>query len=109
MRYLGQKDQVAMLNGSLEWVGTIVATTTKNNADTAVPFTLLANRSYLLQPDTAGYVATVSSASGTVTAANGLLLEAGEKYRVTMLEGVTSHIAALAVSGTCNVKVFLLK
>lgn len=108
MRYLGSKDQVAILNGSPNWVGTVVATTTKNNSDTAVPFTLEANKSYLLQPDTACYVKAGAASTQTVTTANGLLLEAYEKYVITLLNSET-YIAALAVSGTSNVKVFELR
>lgn len=111
MRYLSSKDQVAILNGSpsLADGGTITATTTKNNSDTAVPFTMLANRAYLLQPDLAVYVKSGTTSGTTVTAANGLLIEAFEKYVITLLDTET-FLAALSVSGaSANLKVMLLR
>lgn len=93
------------------WKGTIVATTTKNNADTAAPFSLNYGARYMVQCDAAAYVRAVTSATGTVTTSNGVKVAADEKYDIDMLlDGGLEQkwIAAVSVSGTANCKVFLV-
>lgn len=109
-RLAGPQLEVA-LAGSPNHIGTIVATTTKNNHDTATAFSntgdALTGKVLLLQPDAACYVKTGATNGQTVTTANGVLLEANEKFPLSMPSG-HGFIAALAVSGTANVKVFEL-
>jgi hypothetical protein len=100
------------LNGTPVYLGTIVSTTTKNNHDTASAFNntgvALKNMTLLVQSDAAAYIRAGTANSVTVTSANGLLLEANEKY-VLKMTGDYSFLAALSVSGsTANIKVFQL-
>ena len=110
-RLLPTDQYLKALNGTPVLLGTIVATTTKNNDDTATPFNntgdALKGKTVVLQSDTACYVKAGTVDTVTVTAATGLLLEANEKY-VLSLGSNYGWIAALAVSGTSNVKVFEL-
>lgn len=107
-RPLDGPSQLEALNGSPQFLGVIVATTTKNNADTAVPFTIPGGAVILIQSDTACYVRAATAATGTVTTANGVLIAANEKFTVC-LHPEESWVAALAVAGTSNVKVFQLR
>jgi hypothetical protein len=104
-------DSVTLLNGSPSYLGTIVATTTKNNHDTATPFVntgdALAGLTLLVQSDVACYVLAGTANTATVTTGNGVKLEANEKYVITMSDR-QGWLAALAVSGTANVKVWQL-
>lgn len=94
------------------WKGTIVsAGATTNNATTAAPFALLYGARYMVQCDAAVYVRAVTSATGTVTAANGAKVALDEKYDIDMLLDGTAEqkwIAMIPVSGAANCKVFLL-
>jgi hypothetical protein len=93
---------------SLRYLGTIVATTTKNNSDTASPFTIPAAAKIAVQPDAACYVkvGTESSVTATSTAAkveaNAIYYEATPSTH----HGSGAYVAALSVSGTANVKVY---
>jgi hypothetical protein len=107
-RPLDQEQQLPALNGSPQFLGVVVATTTKNNADTAVPFTIPTGAVLLLQPDTACYLKAATASTGTVTTANGVLLAANEKFTV-MLATDEAWVACLAVSGTTNLKVWQLR
>lgn len=104
-------EAVTVLNGSHAFLGTIVATTTKNNHDTASAFNntgqALKGMTLLLQSDTACYVLAGETNTAAVTTTNGLKLEANEKYVLTMTRD-QGWLAALAVSGTSNVKVWRL-
>lgn len=95
--------------GTPVYLGTIVATTTKNNHDTAAPFSntgdAMKGFSVIVQCDTAAYIRSGTANTVTVTAANGLLVAANEKLYLA-LEETYGWIAALAVSGTSNCKVF---
>jgi hypothetical protein len=97
--------------GPANWLGTIVATTTKNNHDTATPFNDtgdgLGGKLLLLQPDAACYVKFGTTNATTVTSSNGLKLAADQFYYVNVPSNY-GWVAALAVSGTANVKVFEL-
>lgn len=101
------------LYGSPQHLGTIIATTTKNNHDTAVPFNntgdALKGKLLMLQGDAAFHYRAVTTNAGTVTTGTsgtaGPKAEANEKVyiRVRSNEG---WVACLAVSGTANVQVF---
>lgn len=90
------------------YLGVIVATTTKNNADTAAPFAINGYGSKIsIQPDTACYVRVGSSSSLTVTTANGVKVEANALFQTSIPRAATAgYVAVLAVSGTTNAKVF---
>lgn len=107
-RPLDLPTQLLALNGSPNLVGTIVATTTKNNSDTATPFTIKPGAAVMLQSDTAVYVRAGEAATLTVTTANGFLLAANEKFTL-LLHPDETYLACLAVAGTSNVKVFQLR
>lgn len=95
--------------GSPRLLGTIVATTTKNNVDTASAFNAtgdgLAGMWLLVQPDAACYVRAVTTTTGTVSSSNGVKLEADEKYEILMRSDDIA-LAVVSVSGTTNAKVF---
>lgn len=92
-------------------LGTIVATTTKNNSDTAVAFNAtgeaLKGKLLVLQPDADCYVRQVDTAAGTVTTANGIKLAADQLFYMGM-RSTKGFIACVAVSGTANLRVFEL-
>lgn len=94
--------------GTPSRLGVIVATTTKNNHDTATPFSntsdALKGKMLLVQPDTACYI--VAGTTNAVTATNtGVKLEAGEKYLLSMREEY-GWLACLPVAGTTNLQVY---
>jgi len=97
--------------GSPSLLGTIVATTTKNNYDTATPFNNsgdgLKGKVLLIQPDAACYILPVTSSTGTVTTSNGVKLAADEKVTIHMGQRFPG-LACLSVSGTTNCKVWEL-
>lgn len=100
------------LNGLHSFLGVIIATTTKNNHDTATPFNntgdALKGKTLILQSDAAYYVyagtANTATVTGTTTG-NGMLIGAGERVQLTMTRD-HGWLAAVAVSGTANVKVW---
>jgi hypothetical protein len=100
---------IETVNGSPQFLGKIVATTTKNNHDTATPFnntgTAMKAWALLVQCDAAAYILAGTTNAATVTTANGVLLEANEKFELTMLPA-EGWLAALAVSGTANCRVW---
>jgi hypothetical protein len=100
------------INGYPAHLGTIVATTTKNNHDTASAFSntgaALKGMVLMVQCDAAAYVLPGTANTATVTTGNGVKLEANEKFIFIM--GVEhGWLAALAVSGTANCKVWRLQ
>lgn len=105
--YLGAADKTAAVNGMPVLLGTIVATTTKNNHDTAVPFNntgdALKSKPVLLQSDAACYVAFGSTNAVTATTSN-VKLAADEKVTFVM-DPSYGWIACVAVSGTANLRV----
>lgn len=99
-------DLMERLNGEDSYKGVIVATTVKDNSNTASTFTLTQGEWYQVQPDVACYVlAGATAAAATLTSSTGVYLDAREKYTLRLVSG--AYIQALAVSGTCNMKVWL--
>lgn len=104
-------DAATRLSGTPVLLGTITATTTKNNHDTAVPFNntgaALGGKLVMLQCDSACYVVTGTLNTTAATAATGVLLSSYE--RVVMWLGESyGWVAVLPVSGTSVVKVWEL-
>lgn len=93
-------------------IGQIVATTTKNNSDTAVPFTIrttgrVGTIKVVVQCDTAAYVSSSGCADSACAAtATDTKVSADYIYDVDLV-GTESHVAILAVSGTatCQVRI----
>lgn len=92
-------------------LGTITSTgTTKNNSDTAVPFTLgpdTHNGAYKLsiQCDAAAYVIAGGSTAVTVAATTGVKLAADALFDIDVLPS-QKWIAVISSSGTVNCRVF---
>lgn len=91
--------------GSLQYLGTIIAsTTTTTNATTAAPFLIPIGSMLNIHVDADCYIGT--SASPVLTSANGYPMYA--KGTMTVLIGsATDVIQIQAVTGSVNVKVFL--
>lgn len=85
-------------------LGEIIATTTKNNADTAVAFTIPTYSVVLCQASAACHLIPVSSSAGTVTTSTGVKLGTDEK--VTFYLGEYQHVA---VVGAATVKVWKME
>src|SRR3990167_5807662 len=113
-------ESIVRLSGRPVLLGTITATTTKNNHTTAVPFNNTGNallgKTLLIQPDSACYIGCGLTNAGTVTTANGVKLAADERVILTM-DDIDSSVAAgefygwfasVAVSGTTVLKVWEL-
>lgn len=97
------------LNGTPVLLGTItVAGASKNNADTAVPFSNTGNclkgKTLLLQPSASVHVLPGTASNSTVTTSNGVKIGADERVIITMAE----DYGWLAVIGTADVKVWEL-
>lgn len=94
--------------GTPVYLGTIAATTTKNNHDTAVPFNNtgrgLAGKRLVVQADAACHIAYGTTNAVTVTTGNGFALAAGQSVPHLMV----GDYGWIAVVGTANVKVFEL-
>jgi hypothetical protein len=99
------------LNGSPTHLGTIVATTTKNNHDTASAFNntgdALKGKLLMLQPDAACYVLAGTTNAATVTTTNGVKLAADERVLIRMREN-QGWLACVSVTGTTNCRVWEL-
>lgn len=97
------------LNGTPRYLGTIAASTTKNNHDTAAPFNNtgsgLANKLLLIQCDAAAHILPGTTNATTVTTSNGVKLAADERVVVRMEEGY----GWLAAVGAANCKVWELR
>ncbi len=97
---------IQKFDGSPTYLGTIVATTTKNNHDTAAPFSNVApalqGKVLMLQPDAACHILPGIVNTATVTTANGVYLAAYERVIITMSE----LQGWIAVVGAANVKVW---
>jgi hypothetical protein len=98
-------DLVEKLNGEDSYKGVIIATTVKDNSNTATPFTLTQGEWYQVQCDAVCYVLVgATAASATLTTSTGVYLDAREKYTLRLQSG--AYIQALASSGTANMKVW---
>ena len=104
-------DSVTKLSGTPVLLGTITATTAKDNADTAVVFNDaspgLAGKLVMLQCDSACYIKCSTAAASAATAANGILLSAYERVVIWLGESY-GWVSVLPVSGTSVVKVWEL-
>lgn len=104
-------EQVGTDSGTPVFLGVIVATTTKNNHDTAVPFNntgdALEGKKLLIQSDADCYLLPGVLNTATVTTSNGVKVFANERVVIGMRQGY-KWLAALAVSGTANVRVWEL-
>jgi hypothetical protein len=98
------------LNGSPQYLGTIVATTTKNNHDTASPFNdgTLGGVCLCVQPDAACYILAGTANTATVTSSNGVKLGADERLYL-WLKDSEGWLACVSVSGTTNLKVWKME
>lgn len=104
-------DITTVLNGCPSYLGVIVATTTKNNHDTAVPFNntgeALKGKVLLFQSDVAFYLYPGTTNAVTATTANGIYIAANVVYPLVMGSSY-GWVAALSSSGTANVRVWEL-
>jgi hypothetical protein len=99
--------QLPALNRFGKYLGTIVATTTaKDNSDTAVPFTIPTGAIVACQPDAACYLSS-EFPSASISTSNSVLYAQNELV-TGFLWGNQTKLAAKAVAGTVNLKVFLL-
>jgi hypothetical protein len=91
------------------YLGTIVATTTKNNTDTASPFGIPAGAKLSVQCDATAFVLVCQNAAGcSATSTNGIKLTADQLF-TTSTPSSPSGVGLVAVvspSGTANCRVF---
>lgn len=104
--------QMAVI-GSPAFLGVIDATTTSKRQDQATtPFSnttpFLAEKTLLIHASAACFVLPVTSATGTVTASNGVPLLADEKAVITMKPD-DAYLAVITASGSANLKVWELR
>ncbi len=99
------------LQGTHISLGVVVATTTKNNHDTASPFSntgdALKGMTLQVQCDVPAYFGVGTTNAVTVTSSNGVYLEANKIYVLSMAESY-GWVAFLSVSGTATCKVWQL-
>lgn len=111
LRNTNPSSMSARLNGTPVLLGTIVATTTKNNHDTAVAFNntgdALKGKLLMLQPDAACYIDFGTANTGTATT-SAIKLAADERVVVSMTEA-HGWVACVSVSGTTNLRVWELR
>lgn len=91
------------------YLGTIVATTTKNNTDTATPFGIPAGAKLSVQCDATAYVLVcASTASCSATTTNGIKVAADQLFTTSTPSSSAGagYVAALSASGTANCRVF---
>lgn len=90
----------------IEYLGTLVVTTTaKNNTTTAAPFTIAQQGRLMVQSDAAVYVELVAGAADLATVARGFLLDAAEKFEFGAGERLR-YLSGITAAGTANIKVF---
>jgi len=103
--------------GTPVYLGTIIATTTINNHDTATPFNntgdALKGKRLVIQTDAACHVAFGTTNAVTASASatgNGYYMAANQSLSLRM-DPIDEYgwIACVAVSGTANLKVWELK
>lgn len=97
------------LYGDPVLLGTIAATTTKNNNDTAVPFSNtgngLAGKVLLLQADAACYVITGTANTVTSSATTGVYLAALDP-RIIVPKSLNGWLACFPLGASVNLRVF---
>jgi hypothetical protein len=101
-------EEIRKLNGTPRFLGVIVATTTKNNADTAVPFNAtgdqLRGKMLMMQADAACHVYFGPLSTQTATTANGVKLAADQIHYVMM----TEDIGFVACVGAASLRIWEL-
>lgn len=94
------------LNGSAFYLGTIVATTVKDNLTTATPFLIPDGTNVMVQCDAAANIVNLAAGATNSVAAKMPKVAADEKYVVGMLRRGTPLVSIICVSGTCNCPVY---
>lgn len=88
------------------YLGTIAASTAKNNTDTAAPFTIPASAKISVQCDAAAHVLVCQgAASCTATTTNGVKV-AQDALFMTSTPGNTAGLGYVSVVGAANCRVF---
>lgn len=85
-RDLDVSGSIKALNGQPTYLGVIAATTSKTNASTAVPFTIIGGSLLLIQCDASAHVL----AASTVTTATGVKVAADEKFYLLLKKAQTT-------------------
>lgn len=98
-RPLGLAQSSMAVYGSPRFLGTIVSTTTKNNSDTAVPFTIPAGSVLLLQPTAEVQILPGTTAAATATTGNGLTILADERFTFILAED-EAYVACVGAAST---------
>lgn len=91
------------------YLGTITATTTKNNTDTAAAFGIPAGAKLSVQCDATAYVLVcTSSASCSATTTNGIKVAADQLFTTSTPSSSAGagYVAVVSASGTANCRVF---
>jgi len=91
------------------YLGTIVATTTKNNTDTTTPFGIPAGAKLSVQCDATAYVLVCQNATScSATSTNGIKVAADQLFTTSTPSSAAGagYVAALSASGTANCRVF---
>lgn len=106
----GTNQLLAAPHGAPSYLGTIIATTAKDNSNTAVPFVIPAGTWIMLQSDADFYYLPQTVAATAVTTANGVKVTVAVETwpQRLFLFGTQAYISCLSVSGTANVKVWSL-
>lgn len=100
--------QLPALHRLGHYLGTIIATTSaQDNSSTAVPFVIPTGVSLMVQSDADCYVSAEHDHTA-LTSANGTGVASKERYTFFLWSN-ESQLAALAVTGTVNVKVYKLE
>lgn len=88
------------------YLGTIVATTAKNNTDTATPFTIPASAKLSIQCDAAANVLVCQNlATCTATTTNGIKVAADQLF-TSSTPSSSAGLGYVSVVGTANCRVF---
>lgn len=106
----GTNQLLSAAPGAPAYLGTIIATTAKDNSNTAVQFTIPAGTLIMLQSDADYYYLPQSVAATAVTTANGVKVTVAVETwpQRVFLSGNQAYISCLSVSGTANVKVWAI-
>lgn len=106
----GTNQLLAAAPGAPSFLGVIIATSAKDNSNTAVPFVIPAGCLIMLQSDADYYYLPQAVAATAVTTANGVLVDVSVETwpQRVFLSGSQAYISCLSVSGTANVKVWSL-